>query len=643
MKKILLTIIFLLLFVSVSYSQYIIIDTLNNVVTTTEQQQRDINEILGGTFSLGYTNAQIDAIIDAEGLERLTEVARLDALIVALTVRVQALEDGSPVIITPQPPTDFEVHAISTTEITGTFTEPVDTGDTYIRMRLFSAQGDQLAYDNVDTLEHGVTSFTITGLTPNTTYQFDAYTVVEEVVSPSDFATADTATTWQVPIGGGGGGYESVIYAGLSATGDGDGSSRANQMELRTLIPTVVAGDTIVLDDVLVCDVTTSSINFSANGTVSSPIVWIGTIADDSSYSGENNFGITSTLIYGNSTSNTRITMSGDYNEFHKIIFKQGQARELISYSGRVTFDSCAFKYPSNTSSSSNHLIRGAADHVTFRYSHFYHSPRTAIWHEWTSTTNAPDSLIIENCTFIGHSSHPAFQIMPYTNIVSPAKITGVIIRNNTFIDNPYGDLFYIRHSNDEKIYNNLLVRSGRMSLPIHPVSPYDTCSVGLVAFNTAISNSTNYYFLSNEATEGLIVKNNIIYSTVAFYGNLVYRFQCGTGTPYPPILRHQFDYNMYYNSAYGASFESTARVYWATTACVLQNQTFTTWRTNNAAFDDNSTFTVAPVFTNAGSDDYTLSTNSIGTPISGILTDKNGVTRDISTPSKGAFEYVAP
>jgi len=409
MKRIAL---FTFLLSTMIYSQPI--DSIQVYFQLVREHAQAIVDLTGGVSNSRYDNAQIDAMFAQSASERTTDDARLQASIDSLKIRVKALEDGAPIIITPKPVTNFEVHATNTTTIAGSFIEPVDTGTYYIRYRVYSAMGDQLPYVNIDTVQHGNTTFSVTGLTPSTTYQFDEYTVVSEVVSPSDFATSDTATTFN-PATPSEDTYD--YYVSASAVGGGDGSN-GDEFTLSEAIARAVAGDTIMVE-VGVYNVTTTAINFDKNGIVANPIVWVGVIADDSSYSGENNFGITSTLIYGSSTSNTRITMSGDYNEFHNTIFKQGQARQLIEYSGdHVTFDSCAFKYPPNVSSSSNHLVRasGDPDNTTFRYCHFYHSPRTAIWHGYhTSTTNAPDSLTIENCYFTGHTSHPAFQIMPNT------------------------------------------------------------------------------------------------------------------------------------------------------------------------------------------------------------------------------------
>ena len=427
-----------------------------------------------------------------------------------------------------------------------------------------------------------------------------------------------------------------TYYVSPSATGSGNGT-QSNPYTITQAKTAIIAGDTVIVG-AGTYDFTTTSINFSIDGTSSNPIVWIGT---NKNWSDEDCTSDSSTMFYGNSIANTRITISGDYNEFHNIIFKQAQPRTLITVSGtHVTMDSCSLKYPSDIANSTNHLMYVHGANFTLRYSHLYHSPRTAVWVQWSST--APDNALIENCTFIGHTSHPCFQIMPYTNVVSPNAIQGVIIRNNTFIDNSFSDLFYLRHNSNFKIYNNLIIRSGRISFPMHPVEPYDTTGGGVIAYNTSVSNSTNYYFIYDAATQGLTIKNNIVYSTTAFYSGLVYRFQCEAygSPPYPPILRHAIDYNMYYNAAYTSAFLTTARVYWANTSCVISNWTFSTWLSNYPAIDANSTFTVAPAFTNAGSDDYTLSTNSTGTPISGITTDFFGNPRDSNNPTIGAFEF---
>lgn len=554
MKKIFLIIMIL---VSATYSQdFVQVDSILAHARAIEAHTADILNLLSGTASTRYSNTQIDQMFDAEGSERLTEIARLDTLIVALTLRVKALEDRIPVVITPQPPTDFEVHAISTTEITGTFTEPVDTGDYYIRMRIYSAQGDQLSYDNVDTLEHGITTFTVTGLIPNTTYQFDAYTVVEEVVSPSDFAIADTATTWQISTGGGGGVYESVIYAGVTAAGDGDGSSRVNQIALSSIMNTVVAGDSIILG---VGAYNVASTSFNRDGTSGSHIVWIGTInATDKLYTTNTVDGSVSTLFYNTTSSaNPAFNMNGDYNEFVNIVFQQNyDARQLVSISGLgVMIDSSAVKYPSNVSSSSNHTVVVTGKSVSITNTTFRNGSRCIIWVRKNSGTEA-DFFTMDNCIITHATNHPPIQIMPATNSTDTTTIKRAIVRNTLFIDNTYGDGIYSRYCEQFAFYNNLFINSDSpFNIDIHtgfhyPAGlPEDTCNSkgGIVAYNTIIS-SGQCNIIFNKGSNQVKFVNNVIYS-IDPIPDMIFRLDGSTTDPtkdWDAIYRHQFDYNLY-------------------------------------------------------------------------------------------------
>lgn len=118
------------------------------------------------------------------------------------------------------------------------------------------------------------------------------------------------------------------------------------------------------------------------------------------------------------------MSQSGEYNEFHNMIFQQDYpVRQLVSINGdNITWDSVAFKYTSNANSSSNHTIRtgGDVDNLTFRYCHFYNGSRTIIWIMAQSSTSS-DDFLMEYCNLTGTSNHPAIQIMPYTNVNGPS------------------------------------------------------------------------------------------------------------------------------------------------------------------------------------------------------------------------------
>ncbi|MBS1590244.1 MAG: hypothetical protein JST52_11585, partial [Bacteroidetes bacterium] len=70
---------------------------------------------------------------------------------------------------------------------------------------------------------------------------------------------------------------------------------------------------------------------------------------------------------------------------------------------------------------------------------------------------------------------------------------------------------------------------------------------------------------------------------------------------------------------------------------------TLAAWKTANSnAFDQNSV-SVDPMFAAPASGDFTPTNammNDLGTPIAGITTDINGVTRSLTTPDMGAYEF---
>ena len=648
MKKIIITIL-LLLFTSVSYSQYIMIDTLNNVVDLTTEQQRQINDIISGTSGYGYTNSQIDQLLAIIADDRDVEDARLLSILDSLGLRIKALEDGVPVIITPKPVTNLVVTAISSTSVTGTFTEPVDTGTYYFRYRIFSEFGDQLPYELIDTVQHGNTSFTVSGLLPSTIYQFDGYTIVSEVVSPSEYATADTAKTFDPappdpPAELNGWTYDVLV----SLDGGGDTLTWA---EAKALEGTLISGSDYV--DTLgfaygyypESEVVTGnlSISFSASGTDARPIVYVSLLPNKER--GVNMAtGDTSVTFAQTLDDNPKFRISGDYREFYGINFVQNwttTAKSLASVESTAdscVFDSCAFFHAENNiSSSSNHTVTVYGKGCKFIDTRHVRGSRCGIW---VRDANA-SGFIMDGSILTGMSNHPPIQIMPTTNTSDTTTMKRIIVRNCTFIDNSYSDGIYWRHLEQFAFYNNLFIRSSTpYSCDVH-TGIYDSVNTkgGIIAYNTIVENTASN-MIYNVAANQVNFVNNIFYTTAT--QDLIVRY----GNVYTPQLRHNNDYNLIYSTVetYPAGWRytwngstSTGTVYFA-----------------NTGQGEHEVYT-APTFTDAGNDDYsplddTSDQVGIGIPITtangfwmNITTDRNGNPRDGTAPTAGAYEYVAP
>ncbi len=436
-------------------------------------------------------------------------------------------------------------------------------------------------------------------------------------------------------------------YVTVSGSGNHDGSSLSNAMTLDEAKSAVVAGDYIFVQKG-VYQRPQQTTSFSKDGTASNPIIWEGEITnadlknalDVSDVPSLNGDDVNSTVIATDIAANYQISMGGDYNIFRKIVFREeASGRGLGQINGNyVTLDSCASKYPSNGSSSSNHTWMVYGQHVTFKYSSFYNGSRCIIWVRKNSGAGA-DNFTMEFTKLYHASNHPPIQIMPTTNSSDPTTIKHPIVRNCVFLDNPYSDGIYSRHNEQMAFYNNLFINSSTpFSVDIH-TGIYDTCNTkgGIIAFNTIIESSGNIIY--DVAENQINFMNNLVYRTSAPSG-LPYRYD----SQYNPIYRHHNDYNLWYSTSGNiGSMDCDLGSYNSTT---LDN-IFSAY-----GFEEHSLIQVQPEFVDYSNYDLrpvdqTSPQVGAGTPITtangywmDITTDFFGNPRDPANPTVGAIEY---
>ena len=438
-----------------------------------------------------------------------------------------------------------------------------------------------------------------------------------------------------------------TLYVTVTGAGNHDGSSLANAMTLDEAKAVVNPGDYVFLQKGVYQrpQLTTS---FNRSGTAANPIIWEGEITDAdlknaldiSDVPSLNGDDVNSTVIATGIDANYQISMGGDYNIFRKIVFREeASGRGLAQINGDyVTLDSCASKYPSNGSSSSNHTWMVYGQHVTFTHSSFYNGSRCIIWVRKNSGAGA-DNFTMEYCKLYHASNHPPIQIMPTTNSSDPTTIKHPIVRNCVFLDNPYSDGIYSRHNEQMAFYNNLFINSSTpFSVDVH-TGIYDTCNTkgGIIAFNTIIESSGNVIY-------------NVAENQVNFMNNLVYRTSAPSGLPYRydpqynPIYRHHNDYNLWYSTSGNIGDMS----------CDLGSYNSTTLDNIYSAygFEEHSLIQVQPEFIDYSNYDLRpVDQNSPqvgkGTPITtangywmDITTDFFGNPRDPDNPTIGAIEF---
>ena len=451
--------------------------------------------------------------------------------------------------------------------------------------------------------------------------------------------------------------YGNTYYVTVTASGTGNGT-QSNPYTIWQAASAVQAGDVVYLAkggyDI------SSGINFNKSGTAGSPIKWIGTISTYDLGLGigttinSSSDGTQSTLIRNiTGTSNSRIGMSGSYNEFHNIVFEQdydgggSDGKNLINISGDyVKWDSCAFKYPSNVGSSSNHSIYVTGAHVTLGYSSFYNGSRTIIW------AQGVQNFIMEYSKLTGASNHPAIQIMPNTTSSDTTTMKHNIVRNCLFVNNSYEDNLYIRYNEQFAVYNNIFINSGKLvsiwfQTGFHyPYgAPSDTCNSkgGIYAFNTMITSSSELDF--NNGINQINKLDNLIYTTASGTPYVInFPLTSSSYGSWACTLRHHFDYNLFYSP--NISNWNNVGVVWSS------GYSWSSWKSTTGQ-EAHGVINQVPTFANLSSYDlHPLSSSSpqvgAGTPITtangywmNITTDYFGNQRDPNHPTIGAIEYI--
>ena len=658
MKKILLTIILL---TGIIYSQdYAIKDTVVDNASAIREHAQAIIDLASG----GGTGDELSVRLTL--LEQLTELLEQKQLahedsITAHRLRLEALEaDGGGGIITPSinPHTTLVATADNDTAKIGlTWTSSTSPHDSTYVYRIISSS--DVVYTKIATVDSGVELYSNTSLLTSTgyTYYISAIKWVSGILyesSPSNTASATTYTPeYDPPVAADGWTFDYIVSATGDVTGNGD------TLTLDQALAVVVRGDTV---QVLAGSYEDNSISFNDAG-----VVWVGV---NKNWNSEDCTGDSSTVI--NTTtlaSNDAYTITANAIKFYNIVFKQDTPDKYlinISDADSLVFDSCSFKYPSNSTGSNNHfmVVRSNSDHGTMSYCHWYHSPRTGIWIQGGSS-DANDYWTLSHCTFKGMGGHPSLQVMPYTaaSYTAPPQSEGFTMEYCRFEDITYADIYYLRHCNNFKVVGNLFIDANRQSLPLHAINTppigwiVDTSSTGLFAFNTQIIyDASQGYFLYNEGTQRLTVKNNLVLctGTGSMYGNYWYRFQCHNtnDSEYPPTLGHDINYNLYYADV-DATF-SAARFYYLSNdaVCGSTTYTFANWKAVKG-FDLNSTIGQRPTFTDESGRDFSpLNASSpqvgIGTWDTKFTTqwnlakfDINGNAIDTTNVTIGAIQYV--
>lgn len=348
---------------------------------------------------------------------------------------------------------------------------------------------------------------------------------------------------------------------------------------------------------------------------------------------------------------------TGDYIEINGIDFKF--SRFAGYYSGypevytatNLSFKNCRIGYIG--SKGATHAYGVEIFHKNFLVDNCYFSDcgrRAISFNLYTTRPSGQEmdisNVVVRNSTF-KRGYHTTSLDLAMTSSCVGDTITDIYFYNNTVDDsevpmvgNDYtsNQIFTQEQGgyiNNVYIYNNVFKGATARNILLEDGDTVHIWNNTILGHN--LNTIPNPYSMVGPSALVVDYKNNITYdplpdNSIQNYGVLV---ESGTSN----FLNR--DYNLYFqlypnNSNSNRAFTGYHGGYWNT------NQ-WSSYRSSNPTFDAHSPSPANPLFTS----DYKLSATSTaieaGTPISSVLTDKNGVARDINTPSIGAYEYVQP
>lgn len=240
------------------------------------------------------------------------------------------------------------------------------------------------------------------------------------------------------------------------------------------------------------------------------------------------------------------------------------------------------------------------------------------------SSQNPTDNITIEQCNIYNNNVH-GIQLNPNAGY----NITGLIVRRNKIYDNS-GKAVVDMCSTGALYYNNLMYDNAagaaaeQEQIFLTRNDPIEQTNATLYHNTIVIPDNANVTGLRlNPTSTGNTIKNNIFYARGSF-DKIFWALTNSTAT---------LDNNDYYASDFTGAWNWQGTGYNTLAAYVA------------AASQDANAIDDDPLFTAAGSDDFTIPTGSpcknTGATGTGVTDDYDGITRD-ATPDIGAYEYVA-
>lgn len=616
MKTLILTI---LLIGGLAYPQsFLVKDSVVAHAREIEHHAQEILDLEGTTVDVEAMQQQINALTDlVSGIDSRVNSLE-DSIVVYRNLFDQIMAGGVVEVPSPLPITNLLATPVSTTQVNLSWTASTSVYDSIYIYRDGSL---------IVRLDSGEVSYSNTGLSASTVYEYDSRTVkyANGLALLSNYSNSDTAKTFDEAPPAPSAGIDYFV----SLWGGGDTLTLSEALNLN------VTGKVFKLDKGVYN--LSNSINFSKSYNT-----WIGTLHPDDEKNRDAD-GTKSTVLTVTAGSQSTVTLSGAGIDLRQMVIEQTEARYLFYVTNRdCEIDSVAFKYTIETNSGTNHLIQvsSGGDATLFTHCWVYDAPRCAFW--FRGTTDAPDSCIIEYTWIKDCDGHNAIQYMPSTETYytsgqsSPAAlIKGAVIRYCTFEDNPYSDVIVFRNCESPKVYGNLFIRSGKTSMTDqYPNAPYyfDTSSVGYYCYNTVIGEaSSDIGVFGNQNSNGLVVKNNVMYNASNWYNGLILRnevMNTGLAGQDRIDLRHDYDYNQYYQGS-DPTGASMFYVLWSDGESLTgRSYSWATWRSTRGQ-DLHSTVNTIPSFVDYAGGDYNVTTSNMSGNTDNIPADVRAYTMD--------------